>query len=213
MSEDFDETSYVREAAAIIRRYSDVPLEELQVGRVVLEVMQIAASYGIRLPTNLTMLGKTLLNLDKIGRTLAPEFDPTAAVKRYSAEIIKKQMSEESYTKNLYDALLDTKEFITFLPSRINKILETISENKLSLNVDAINERYLMIGLQKIANRLTLGMILAAMIMAASLLMRVETTFQLFGYPGIAIIFFLFAAIGGLILIFKILLHDESAKK
>jgi hypothetical protein len=56
-------------------------------------------------------------------------------------------------------------------------------------------------------------MILAALIIGAALMMRVETAFTLFGYPGIAIIFFLVAALGALALAVSILFHDERGQK
>ena len=68
-------------------------------------------------------------------------------------------------------------------------------------------------GLQKIANRITLGLVLAALIVGAALLMRVETSFRIFGYPGFAILCFLGVGGAGLFLIIHILLHDRSSKK
>jgi hypothetical protein len=77
--------------------------------------------------------------------------------------------------------------------------------------VDAIDEKQLMAGLQKIANRITLGLVLAALILGAALLMRVETTFRILGYPGLAILLFLAAVVGGVLLVLNILLHDEHS--
>jgi ubiquinone biosynthesis protein len=79
--------------------------------------------------------------------------------------------------------------------------------------VHAFDEARLMEGLQKVANRITLGLVLAALIVGAALLMDVPTSFQLFGYPGIAILLFLGAAIGGVVLVFNILLSDIRAKR
>jgi len=55
--------------------------------------------------------------------------------------------------------------------------------------------------------------VLAAMIVASALLMRVETSFRILGYPGLAIVFFLAAALTGLWLVFNIVLHDLRAQK
>jgi hypothetical protein len=60
---------------------------------------------------------------------------------------------------------------------------------------------------------LTAGIILAAVIVGAAMLMQVDTPFKLFGYPGIAIIFFILAALGGLWLAFSIIFHDERTKR
>ncbi|MDQ3013818.1 MAG: hypothetical protein M3X11_24325 [Acidobacteriota bacterium] len=105
------------------------------------------------------------------------------------------------------------KDFVQRLPSRVNKILDRVAENDLEVKVDAIDEKMLMEGLQKIANRITLGLILAALIVGAAMLMDVPTSFRILGYPGLAIIFFLAAASGGLILVFNILFKDEKSSK
>lgn len=78
--------------------------------------------------------------------------------------------------------------------------------------MEAIDENVIMAGLQKIANRITLGLILAALIVGAAMLMRVETTFHIFGYPGFAIIFFLVATGGALALVVAILRGDRGTK-
>jgi len=57
-----------------------------------------------------------------------------------------------------------------------------------------------------------LGLILAAMIVGAALMMRVESSFKLFGYPGLPVVFFLVAAIGGIALMINILFRDVKAK-
>jgi Na+/proline symporter len=63
-----------------------------------------------------------------------------------------------------------------------------------------------------VANRITLGLVLAALIVGAALLMGVETDFRLLGYPGLAILLFLGAAACGLVLVFSILLNDIRPK-
>lgn len=66
---------------------------------------------------------------------------------------------------------------------------------------------------ESVANRITVGLILAALIVVAAMLMRVETSWRILGYPGLAILFFLAAAGGGLWLTFQILLADHHTSK
>jgi hypothetical protein len=68
----------------------------------------------------------------------------------------------------------------------------------------------LIVGFQKVANRITVGLILASLIVGAAMLMRVDTSFRIWGYPGLAIIFFLVAAGGGIALLINILFYDKS---
>jgi uncharacterized phage infection (PIP) family protein YhgE len=108
---------------------------------------------------------------------------------------------------------IEVKEFVEKLPGRVNRLLDAVANNEMEIKVDAIDEVKLMEGLQKVANRITLGLVLAALIVGAALMMRVETSFTILGYPGIAIIFFLIAAGAALFLAFTILFTDEKKRK
>ena len=114
---------------------------------------------------------------------------------------------------NLLGGLLETKDLLARLPGRLNRILDVIARNELKVKVDTIDEDVIINGLEKIANRIALGLVLAALIVGAALLMRVETSFRLFGYPGFAILCFLGVGGGGLFLIAGILVHDHQSNK
>jgi ubiquinone biosynthesis protein len=91
--------------------------------------------------------------------------------------------------------------------------LDAVAKNRLEMKVDAIDERLLAESLRSSANRITLGLVLAALILGTAMLMRVETSFRILGYPGIAILFFVAAAAGGLALVFNILFYGERPEK
>jgi ubiquinone biosynthesis protein len=208
--EEFDETGFQRQIADLVGRSQNANIEQLQMGSVVLEVTKTAADNGIRVPPELAMLGKTLLNLDLVGRSLDPTFDPNASIRRNASEIMQSRLLKSLAPGNIFSNLLEVKDLVERLPSRINRILDAIANNELRVKVDTIDENVVMSGLQKVANRITLGLILAALIVGAAMLMRVETPFRLFGYPGFAIICFILAAGGGGVLAFHILFNDEK---
>jgi hypothetical protein len=91
----------------------------------------------------------------------------------------------------------------------MNRIFDLVADNKLKLTVDSLDEKALIQGLQKVANRITTGLILAALIVGSAMLARVDTSFRLFGYPGFAIVLFLLAAAGALVLFFQIIVKDR----
>ena len=80
----------------------------------------------------------------------------------------------------------------------------------MKVRVELIDEGAVLDGLQKVANRITLGLILAAMIVGAAMLMQVQTTFRILGYPGLAMLFFLGAAVGGSLMVVQILRSDRT---
>src|SRR3954453_3444438 len=211
--EDSDTASFRRGVADIIGQHQELAMHRPQVGRAVLMLLKMAAENGIRLPPELAMIGKTLLNLGEIGLTLAPRFDTNAAVRRHAAAITQEQMTRDFSLGTFFSTAVELKNFVQHLPGRVNRILDRLPDKDFQIKVDAIDEARLMEGMQKVANRIATGLILAALIVGAALLMRVETTFHLFGYPGIAILLFLGAAIGGIGLVLTILVTDIRARR
>jgi hypothetical protein len=104
------------------------------------------------------------------------------------------------------------KDFVGGLPGRVNKILDVVGNSELEVNVKTPDARHLLNGFEKIANRVTTGIILAALIVGAALMMRIRSTFQIFGYPGIAMICFLVALSGSGWLVLGILWKDYKDK-
>lgn len=208
--EDFNEVEFSHCIAEIVSKQQGATVEQMQVGRVVLEVTQAAGENGVRVPSELTMLGKTLLNLDQVGRAIEPTFDPNASIRRNAAQIMQQRLMKSLSPGNLFSGVLELKDLVQRLPARINKILDAIANNDLKISVDAIDEKTLVIGFQKVANRITVGLIIAALIIGAAMLMRVETTFRIWGYPGLAILLFIAAAGGGVVLLINILFYDKG---
>jgi ubiquinone biosynthesis protein len=211
--EDANQAGFRRGVADIIGQHQEVALARPQVGRAVLMLLKVAAENGIRLPPELAMIGKTLLNLDEIGLTLAPRFDTNAAIRRHAAAITQEQVLRDFSLGAVFSTAVELKNFVQHLPGRINRILDRLADNEFEVKVHALDEAQLMEGLQKVANRIATGLVLAALIVGAALLMRVETSFRLFGYPGLAILLFLAAAIGGIWLVGTILINDIRARR
>jgi ubiquinone biosynthesis protein len=204
-----NEADFTRMVSEVIAKTHDNSLQQIEVGRLVLEVTRISADNGIRLPNEIIMLGKALLNLDRVGRTLDPDFDPNASLRRNTVDLMQKKLRGSLRPSNFYESLLDAKDFIENFPGRVNKVLSALADNKFTLRMRIIDEEHFIGALKEAANRLTTGLILAALIIGAALMMRIETGVMIMGYPALAIIFFLIAALGGLILVFRAMFRDR----
>jgi ubiquinone biosynthesis protein len=212
-TEDFKQAEFRRRIAQLIALRQDKGLQQLNVGKSLLELSKNAAENGLFAPSELTLLGKTLLQLDEVGKILDPTFDPNACIRRNVGELMSQRLLKDATPGNIVGSLLEMKAFMGGLPSRLNKIMDAITNGDLEVKVKAVDAKMVVEGFQKIANRITSGIVLAALIMGASLLMKVQTSFQIFGYPGLAMICFLAAAAGGFWLVMSIFLQDQKNKK
>src|SRR6185436_9546193 len=159
-TEMFNEREFRRVVGDLVMVHQGAELAQMEVGIIMLEVLRGSGECGIRLPVELTMLGKTFLNLDQVGRTLDPSFDPNTAIREYATELMRERMLKSVSPGNLFSSMLEMKDFAERLPGRVNRILDSLANNQIKVKVDAIDETLLMEGLQKIANRITLGLVL-----------------------------------------------------
>lgn len=212
-TEEFNQAEFRRRIGQLIASRQDQGLQLINVGKTVLEASKYAADNGLFVPSELTLLGKTLLQLDEVGKILDPAFDPNASIRRNVGDLMSQRMRKNVTQGSLFSSLLEVKDFVGGLPSRLNKIMDAITNQELEVKVKAVDAKLIMEGFQKIANRITTGIVLASLIMGASLLMQVQTSFRIFGYPGLAILCFLAAAAGGFCLVFSIFVQDNKGRK
>lgn len=202
-----------KHVSRLVQENKNSKASELKTGQLILKSNQIAAHNGIHLPTELSILGKILLNLDQIVAVLAPNYNLQKTVRNYVQDLFRKRVKNEIKSGHILETLLESKEFAERLPYRLNKISENLSQNKFKIQVDAFDEHRFVIALQKVANRIALGLIIAALIIGAAMLVRIPSTWNIFGYPAFAIILFLFAVSIGIYLVYTILFTDESNDK
>ena len=212
-TEEFNAAEFRRRLGQFIALRQDQGLQSLNVGKSILEVTRNAADNGLHVPSELTLLGKTLLQLDEVGKILDPSFDPNASIRRNVSELMTRRMRKQATQGSVLSALLEMKDFVGGLPSRINRVMDTVAGGELEVKVRVPDKQIMLEGFQKIANRITAGIVLAALIMGASTLTQTKTDFQMFGYPGLAMICFLCAAAGGFWLVISIFVQDHKGRK
>lgn len=208
-----DVSNFKKDVIRKIQENENARAKDLQTGRVLIKMNQMAAKEGIHIPVELNILGKILLNLDQIVAYLAPKYDVQQTVKDYVQLLMQQRMKENLKPENLMEVFLEMKELTENLPYRLNKFSELLADNRLRIKVDAIDEQRFTGAFQKVANRITAGLIIAALIIGAAMLVRVPSSWTIAGYPGFAFILFVIAAIIGLYLLYEILLKDESKKE
>ena len=162
----------------------------------------------LRPPAEMAMIGKALLNLDQTTSHLDPDFSPADAIRDNVSDIFASSLKVSP--GGVLAAAIEAKEFTALLPKRANRILDALARGEMRVHVDAIDEQRLHLVLQRIANRLTLGIIIAATIIGAAMMMRVETDARIFGFPAIAMVFFTIAVVAALALGVQIVLTDRK---
>lgn len=208
--ESYDEERYLRETGQMIARYA--ASNHYSEGRVVLDMVRIATACGLRTPPELSLIGKALLNLETVCRLLSPTLDTRRIVERQLQHVMKARLKKSLSMANLASEAMEVQELVRVGPRKITDILALLAENRLQMKVTGLEESRLMENLQKIANRVSAGIVTAALILASALMMKIDTGVHLFGYPAIAMLLMLIGVFLGLGIILSALLFDRRAR-
>ncbi|MEZ6186148.1 MAG: AarF/UbiB family protein [Planctomycetota bacterium] len=205
---NLDHHGFVEAIARLVVENHNSDFAQLRLGQVMLATAKACQRHTVRLPDQIPQAGRALAYLESAVRILAPDLDPTRLIREEAAGLIREHLGQDVTLLNAFDRMLRARDLAERIPAQVARLLDMAAEHELQVKVDAIDERELLRGLQKIANRVAAGLVLAAMIVGAALVMRVESSYTLLGYPALAIVMFVLAGLGGAFLVFKSLFSD-----
>ena len=210
--EDFDESTFSRETARMIAQYSSSLNSGRSEGRLVLELTRVGASCGLRSPAELPLLGKTLLNLEGVCTALDPNLPLKQIIEDHLQQVMQGQLKQMFSPNRMASDMLEVQELLRESPRRLSQLLRTLSDNRLRVHITGLEEARLIESMQKIANRISAGVITSGLILGAAMMMRVPSSVNLFGYPALALVLFLAAFMLGGALVASSLLGDRKTK-
>ncbi|HEX7829403.1 MAG TPA: AarF/UbiB family protein [Thermoanaerobaculia bacterium] len=208
--ERFDAPKFVREISTLVAAVHDANARDINTGQLIFTVISVANSNELRAPAELTMLGKTLLHLDSITKKLDPEYDPQKVIRDYAEQLMTQKLAQKFNPRNFYPALLDLNQLMLDLPHRAREIVDLTAAGKLAFGIKISQAEEFLSGMHKIANRITVGVVIAALLVSSSMMMRVPTSFIIFGYPGLAVLGYLLASAAAFYLIVSTFSHDRK---
>ncbi len=211
--EGFDEERFRREVADLVGYFVDAAAGSVQAGRIVLEVARIATNSALRPPQELVLLGRALSNLDAVGAALAPGFDVRDALTRHAHAVMTRRMLGSLSPHSMMRRALEAKELVEEAPRRLNALLGNLAENRFQVGFEAADAAVWRTTIHRAASRLTLGVILASLIVGAALLARVDAGPEIFGYPALSALFFVVAGLGGVALATQIVWESWRGAK
>ena len=209
--EDFDEAAYTRDVSQVVARYCSAVRRSSE-GRMVLDLVRRATECGLRSPPEISLLGKTLLNLERVVDALSPDMDVKAEIEAHLESLLRNRLRKSLSPASLASEAMELQELVREAPRKLSDALSLLAANRLQVRLAGLDDSHLMENLQKIANRIASAVVIAALLLSSTQLMRMEVGPTLLGYPALAIVMFLLAAALGLALVVSAMRHDRRAR-
>ena len=179
--ETFDRNGYIRQISGLVAQHADQAVSDMPAGLIIYEMISTGYRAGLRLPAELTLLAKALFNLDAVTRSLDPSFNPSETVRENAIDIANERARHDLSPRRMIEIVASTSDLLQALPRRIDTITERMSRGDFAVRIDAPQLPALLTGMEKIANRILVGLVLAGLLVSSSVLLQFQRTLGLVG--------------------------------
>ncbi|NOZ69191.1 MAG: AarF/ABC1/UbiB kinase family protein [Deferribacteres bacterium] len=186
------------------------PLYDLTISEVnfpeYLEAMtHLVIKYGLKVPSDLLLMNKTIIIVDNIGRELDPDFNLMSAAEPYAAKLVERRISPQRILSRTKDNLAEIGDIMISTPRQMNRLLRKVMRDELSVKVNHIGMDKLITDIDRSGNRLAFSIVVAAIIVGSSMLVQSDIGGKILGVPSMGVIGFLVAFLLGLRLLISII--------
>lgn len=207
--EDVDLDKFKREFKTDLLYYLEplygMKLQEINFARYLDIITHIALKHRMRIPADLLLINKAMLILENISRELDPGFDFVAAAEPYAEKIVKRRYSPSKIIDKAGKNLVELGDFFFLFPKQIKMLVRKILRDDLHVKMIHIGLDRFITDMDRSSNRITFGVIIAAMLLSSAILQSAEVGSKIFGMSVLALLSFGFAFLMGIWLVISII--------
>ncbi len=195
-----------------IDRYHGVPLGELDFSEMLGGAMAILREQRLALPPDLALLIKAFITLEGLGRSLDPDFEMTSAAAPYLRRVVADHYAPERLARRGTREASRLIRLIGGLPRDLERLARLARHGRLKVDVDVVPLDRFGEKVDRAASRLTVGIVVAALIIGSSIVMTREGEY-LSGWPSLGFLAFIGAVVGGVWLLGSIWRSGRDRKR
>ncbi|MDR2871249.1 MAG: 2-polyprenylphenol 6-hydroxylase [Xanthomonadaceae bacterium] len=198
---DVDEARLQMDVSTFVNQYHGVPLKELRIGVMLSDITSILRDHGLALPGDLALMIKTFLTLEGLGRSLDPDFDMASEARPYLARVLLQRYSPHALLRRSRQTLVGALDLLGDLPRDLRRLLQAARRGRLQMQIETKSLKAFGDQVNRAANRLTVGIVAAALIIGSSIVVNSSSGR---GLSVMALSGFVIAAICGVWILFSI---------
>jgi ubiquinone biosynthesis protein len=202
---DMNRTRLETDLLDLIDSHYGLSLKDIQIGELVLSLMNLHNEHRLRIRSDFALLSRAMLALEGLGKELAPDFNLMEEASVMIAELVKERWSVKTLSQDFRSQGLNLYDLIQDLPSRLKAFFRKIDKGDMTFTFKHTGLSTLNNTLERISNRVTFGIIIAALIVGSSMIITTGVKPLLFGFPALGVVGYLVSGLLGIWLIINIL--------
>jgi len=169
---DIDEVRLQESADVFVDQYRGVALKDLRMGAMLGDVTAMLREHGLSLPADLALMIKAFLTLEGMGRQLDPDFDMASEARPYLERAMLERYAPDVLVRRGRRTLAGLVDLLRDMPRDLHRLLQSARRGKLQMHIEVDTLKAFGEQVDRAANRLTMGVITAALIIGSSIVMN-----------------------------------------
>lgn len=198
-----------RDVAELIDQHLHRPMREFHFGRLLRQMLDLAARYALRMPADLFLMLKALSTVESVARSLSPEFDIAQTAAPFLRKVQRSRYHPRRVAQDLFETGFELARLAGEVPRTLRILLRQAAQGRLHLEFEHRNLEPLLSTLDQVSNRLAFSVVLAALIIGSSLIVLADLPPKWNEIPVIGLVGFLMAGLMGFRLLLSILRHGR----
>ncbi|MBK9362379.1 MAG: ubiquinone biosynthesis protein UbiB [Rubrivivax sp.] len=182
---------------AFVDQYHGTPLAQLRLGEMLVEVTNVLREHRLVLPADLALLIKAFISLESMGRGLDPDFHMAAEAQPLLRQVLRARYTPKSLALRGWQGLRDLATQAGRLPQDLSRALRSVSRGHVQVGIEVAHLKRTGDQIDRAASRLSIALVIAALIIGSSIVMTVGGGPTLFGLPAFGLLGFVGAVAGG----------------
>jgi ubiquinone biosynthesis protein len=189
------------EIEAFVDQYHSTPLAQLKLGQMLADITAILREHHLGLPSDLALLIKAFISLEGMGRGLDPNFHMATEATPLLRQVARARLQPKALATRAWQTLRRTLAVAEQLPHDVSRLLRNARRGRVLVSIELAHLKRVGDQIDRAANRLAMALVIAALIIGASIVMTVQGGPTLFGLPVFGFLGFSGAVLGGLWLV------------
>ena len=171
--EQLDSRGFRRDVGELVASYSELTLDTIDLSLLLRELVAVIRTHHLQIPPDLVLLIRSLVTIEGVGRTLDPHFDIAEQLAPFIRDLALRRFRPDRILSQTVRTTEDLQRIATLLPDLLSQSLESIKRGELRVHFDLQGFERMVRKLTRASNSLTVGIVIAGLFVASSLVLRV----------------------------------------
>lgn len=198
LTDDSDLKNLKRDLHDFIEDYYDILLQDIKVGKLLSEFIEILTHHRIHFPADFMILAKALVIMEGIGRQLDPDFNMINHMRPYVNKLVLERFSPKNISEQAARIIQDYTALAKNLPHDVKEFINRLNRNKFKIDLEHRGLEKLVTDLDRSSNRVSFAVVIGSLIVGSSLVMQIDKGPMILGFPLLGLLGYSIAGFLGL---------------